>query len=57
MKKTKIGDLLKGPSRLETETFVDYKIRRKAEQMLIKNYLRGTIVEPTNSNSSNKRVN
>jgi len=57
MIKTKIGDLLKGPSRLKTETFVDYKIRRKAEQMLIKNYLRGTIVEPTNSNSSNKRVN
>jgi|TARA_B100000287_G_scaffold235318_1_gene221605 hypothetical protein len=53
MSKRKIGELLKGPKRLEGESFEDYKIRRRAEQMLTKNYLRGTPVEAKNSNRSN----
>tara|TARA_R100000005_G_C4855861_1_gene119815 strand:+ start:115 stop:273 length:159 start_codon:yes stop_codon:yes gene_type:complete len=49
----KISELLKGPKRLEGESFEDFKIRRKAEQILTKQYLRGTKVEPKNNNGSN----
>ena len=49
----KISELLKGPKRLEDESFEDFKIRRKAEQILTKQYLRGTKVEPKNNNGSN----
>lgn len=53
MSKRKVSELLKGPKRLEGESFEDYKIRRRAEQMLTKRYLRGTPVETKNSNGSN----
>ena len=43
--KRKIGNLLKGPKRMEGETYEKYKIRRKAEQQMVKQYLRGTVVE------------
>ena len=36
---------LKGDSRLENETYEDYKIRRKEERMLLEQYLKGTIYE------------
>ena len=32
---------LKGPKRLENESFEDFQIRRKAENGLLKEYLRG----------------
>ena len=37
----KVSHLLKGDKRLETETYDQYKIRRKAEKMLVKQYLKG----------------
>ena len=36
---------LKGPKRLEGEDFEDYKTRRKAENGLLKEYLRGVWVK------------
>ena len=36
---------LKGPKRLENESFEDYQIRRKAENGLVREYLRGVWVK------------
>ena len=36
---------LKGPKRLENESFEDYQIRRKAENGFLKEYLRGVWVK------------
>jgi len=36
---------LKGPNRLEGEEFEDYKLRMKAENGLLKEYLRGVWVK------------
>ena len=36
---------LKGPKRLEDEKFEDYKLRMKAENGLLKEYLRGVWVK------------
>ena len=36
---------LKGPKRLENESFEDYKTRRKAENGLLKEYLRGVWIK------------
>jgi hypothetical protein len=46
MSRRKISTLLKGEKRLENESYEDFKIRRKAEKLLLKNYLKGTPVEP-----------
>jgi hypothetical protein len=46
MSKRKISTMLKGEARLENESYEDYKIRRKAEKLLLKQYLKGTPVEP-----------
>ena len=40
----KIGHLLKGPKRLKGESFEDYKIRRKKENYMTRQYLRGYII-------------
>ena len=40
-----ISDALKGPKRLEDESFEDFHIRRKAENGLLKEYLRGVWVK------------
>ena len=39
---------LKGPKRLEGEEFEDYKLRMKAENGLLKEYLRGVWVKKKN---------
>jgi hypothetical protein len=44
-KRFKVSPKLKGDSRLENETYEDYKIRRKEERMLLEQYLKGTIYE------------
>ena len=46
MSKRKISTMLKGEARLENESYEDYRIRRKAEKLLLKQYLKGTPVEP-----------
>ena len=46
MSKRKISTMLKGEARLENESYEDYKIRRKGEKLLLKQYLKGTPVEP-----------
>ena len=40
---------LQGPKRLEGESFEDFKIRRKAENGLLKEYLRGVWVKDEES--------
>ena len=46
MSRRKISTLLKGEKRLENESYEEFKIRRKAEKLLLKKYLKGTPVEP-----------
>ena len=43
--RVQISELLKGPKRLEGENFEDYKTRRRAENGLLKEYLRGVWVK------------
>jgi len=40
----KIGDMLKGPKRLDDESFEDYQIRRSVEKTLLKDYLAGVMI-------------
>ncbi len=40
-----ISHALKGPKRLEGEEFEDYKLRMKAENGLLKEYLRGVWIK------------
>ena len=51
--KRKIGHLLKGPKRMEGESFEKYKIRRRAEEQMVKQYLRGELI-PNNNVVVNK---
>jgi|7_EtaG_2_1085326.scaffolds.fasta_scaffold24411_3 hypothetical protein len=44
----KVSEMLKGPKRLEGESFEDYQIRRSAEKTLLKDYLSGVMVEDKN---------
>ena len=41
----KVSEKLKGDTRLESETYEDYKIRRKEERILLEQYLKGTTYE------------
>jgi|TARA_R100000030_G_C3169278_1_gene102824 hypothetical protein len=45
MSKRKISSILKGDARLENETYEEFKLRRKAEKLLLKKYLKGTPVD------------
>ncbi len=47
--KNRLSSILKGDARLENETFEEFKLRRKAEKLLLKNYLKGRYVEPARS--------
>ena len=44
-KRFKVSPKLKGDTRLENETYEDYKIRRKEEHILLEQYLKGTLYE------------
>lgn len=46
MSRRKISTLLKGEKRLANESFEEFKLRRKAEKLLLKQYLKGNPVEP-----------
>ena len=46
---------LKGPKRLENEEFEDYKLRMKAENGLLKEYLRGVWMKDGVSRKDNKK--
>tara|TARA_B100002019_G_C20884408_1_gene410311 strand:+ start:255 stop:455 length:201 start_codon:yes stop_codon:yes gene_type:complete len=43
--RVKVSDMLKGPKRLEGESFTDYKIRLKVEKSLTRDYLKGYLIE------------
>ena len=40
----KVSEILKGAKRLEDESYEDYKIRRKAENGLVRDYLKGRFI-------------
>ena len=40
----KISDILKGPKRLDDETYEDYKERLKAENSLLDDYFAGVLI-------------
>jgi hypothetical protein len=39
--------MLHGPKRLEKETYEDYKERQQVENILVKQYLKGTMIDGT----------
>jgi hypothetical protein len=43
----KISSMLHGPKRLEKESFEDYKERQQVENILVKEYLKGTMIDGT----------
>ena len=40
-----VSEMLKGPKRLEGESFEDYKLRMKVEKKLTRDYLKGFLIE------------
>ena len=40
-----VSKMLKGPKRLEGESFEDYKLRMKVEKKLTRDYLKGYLIE------------
>ena len=52
----KVSHLLKGDKRLETETYDQFKIRRKAEKMLVKQYLKGRPVQSTKKDNRDDKI-
>lgn len=40
----KVSTMLQGSKRLENESYEDYKERRKVENILVKEYLKGNII-------------
>jgi len=44
-KRVPVSPKLKGDTRLENESYEDYKIRRKEERILLEQYLKGTLYE------------
>jgi|TARA_B110001454_G_C12634175_1_gene398320 hypothetical protein len=43
-KRFKVSEMLQGDTRLKNESYEDYKERRKVEHILVKQYLKGTMV-------------
>jgi len=43
--RVQVSELLKGDKRLEGESFNEYKTRLKVEKQLVKDYLRGYLIE------------
>ena len=41
----KVSDMLQGGKRLDGESFEDYKMRMKVEKQLVRDYLKGYIIE------------
>ena len=40
-----VSQILKGPKRLEGESFEDYKMRMKVEKKMTRDYLKGYVIE------------
>ena len=40
-----VSQILKGPKRLECESFEDYKMRMKVEKKMTRDYLKGYLIE------------
>jgi hypothetical protein len=40
-----VSDMIQGDKRLEGESYEDYKIRLKVEKKLVRDYLKGYIIE------------
>jgi len=40
----KVSEVLKGDTRLKDESYEDFKIRRKAEKGLVRDYLKGRFI-------------
>mgnify|MGYP001164887027 FL=1 len=43
--RVKVSDMLQGAKRLEGESFEDYKMRMKVEKHLVRDYLKGYLIE------------
>tara|TARA_Y100000361_G_scaffold113419_1_gene103838 strand:+ start:197 stop:442 length:246 start_codon:yes stop_codon:yes gene_type:complete len=52
----KVSDMIKGPKRLEGESYEDYKLRQKVENGLVKDRLAGLLV-PNTINEIKGKIN
>ena len=43
--RVKVSDMIQGDKRLDGESYEDYKMRLKVEKKLVRDYLKGYIVE------------
>jgi|TARA_Y100000296_G_C5010466_1_gene174822 hypothetical protein len=43
----KVSTMLHGPKRLENESYEDFKERQRVENILVKEYLKGTFIDGT----------
>ncbi len=43
--RVQISEILQGPKRQEGESFEDYKMRMKVEKHLVRDYLKGYLIE------------
>tara|TARA_A100001201_G_C3979811_1_gene168202 strand:+ start:81 stop:284 length:204 start_codon:yes stop_codon:yes gene_type:complete len=43
--RVKVSSITKGDARLEGESYEEYKLRRKVEKKLVRDYLKGYIIE------------
>ena len=43
--RVQVSEIIKGDARLEDESYEDYKLRRKIEKKMVRDYLKGYIIE------------
>ena len=43
--RVRVSTIIKGDKRLEDESYEDYKLRRKVEKKMVRDYLKGYFVE------------
>ena len=43
--RVRVSTIIKGDKRLEGESYEDYKLRRKVEKKMVRDYLKGYFVE------------
>ena len=43
--RVQVSEIIKGDARLKDESYEDYKLRRKIEKKMVRDYLKGYIIE------------
>jgi hypothetical protein len=43
--RVQVSEIIKGDARLKDESYEDYKLRRKIEKKMVRDYLKGYVIE------------